>query len=70
MEDIMKRDIIKINKEKCKGCGDCIRGCPQGALQVIDGKARIISDLFCDGLGVCIGTCSQEAIEIERHWII
>ena len=63
----MKRDIIKINKEKCNGCGDCIPGCPEGALQVIDGKARIISDLFCDGLGVCIGICPQEAIEIEQR---
>ncbi len=67
MECIMKRDIIKINKEKCTGCGDCIPGCPEGALQVIDGKARLISDLFCDGLGACIGTCPQEAIEIEQR---
>ena len=63
----MKRDIIKINKEKCNGCGDCIPGCPEGALQVIDGKARLISDLFCDGLGACIGTCPQGAIEIEQR---
>ena len=63
----MKRDIIKINKEKCNGCGDCIPGCPEGALQVIDGKARLISDLFCDGLGACIGTCPQDAIEIEQR---
>lgn len=63
----VKRDIIKINKEKCNGCGDCIPGCPEGALQVIDGKARLISDLFCDGLGACIGTCPQGAIEIEQR---
>lgn len=63
----MKRDIIKINEEKCIGCGDCIPGCPEGALQIIDGKARIISDLFCDGLGACIGTCPQEAIEVEQR---
>ena len=63
----MKRDIIKINEEKCTGCGDCITGCPEGALQVIDGKARLISDLFCDGLGACIGTCPQGAIEIEQR---
>ena len=63
----MKRDIIKINKEKCTGCGDCIPGCPEGALQVIDGKARLVSDLFCDGLGACIGTCPQDAIEIEQR---
>jgi ferredoxin len=63
----MKRDIIKINKEKCTGCGDCIPGCPEGALQVIDNKARLISDLFCDGLGACIGTCPQDAIEVEHR---
>jgi Pyruvate/2-oxoacid:ferredoxin oxidoreductase delta subunit len=63
----MKRDVIKINEEKCTGCGDCIPGCPEGALQVIDGKVRLISDLFCDGLGACIGTCPQDAIEVEQR---
>jgi ferredoxin len=63
----MKRDVIRINEEKCTGCGDCITGCPEGALQVIDGKARLISDLFCDGLGACIGTCPQGAIEVEQR---
>lgn len=63
----MKRDVIRINEEKCTGCGDCIPGCPEGALQVIDEKARLISDLFCDGLGACIGTCPQGAIEIEER---
>lgn len=63
----MKRDVIKIDEEKCTGCGDCIPGCPEGAIQVIDGKARLISDLFCDGLGACIGTCPQDAIEVEQR---
>ncbi len=63
----MKRDIIQINEEKCNGCGNCVTGCPEGALQVIDGKARLISDLFCDGLGACIGDCPEGAIEIERR---
>ena len=63
----MKRDIININEEKCTGCGECIPGCPEGALQVIDGKARLISDLFCDGLGACIGNCKQGAIEVESR---
>ncbi|UTB31886.1 MAG: 4Fe-4S binding protein [Methanobacterium sp. ERen5] len=63
----MKRDVIRINEDKCIGCGDCIPGCPEGALQVVDGKARLISDLFCDGLGACIGTCPQDAIEIEQR---
>ena len=63
----MKRDVIKINEEKCTGCGECIPGCPEGALRVIEGKARLISDLFCDGLGACIGNCPQGAIEIEQR---
>lgn len=62
-----KRKIIKIDEEKCNGCGQCIPNCPEGALQVIDGKARIISDLFCDGLGACIGYCPQGAISIEER---
>lgn len=62
-----KRQIIRIDEEKCTGCGDCIPGCPEGALQVIDGKARLISDLFCDGLGACIGTCPVDAITIEER---
>lgn len=63
----MKRQIIKINEEKCNGCGACVPGCPEGAIQMIDGKARLISDLFCDGLGACIGECPQGAIEIENR---
>jgi ferredoxin len=63
----MERDIIKINEEKCTGCGNCITGCPEGALQIIDGKARLVSDLFCDGLGACIGDCPEGAIEVERR---
>lgn len=63
----MKRQIIKIDEDKCNGCGNCIPGCPEGALQMIDGKARLISDLFCDGLGACIGTCPQDAITVEER---
>ena len=64
---IMKRNIIKIDEEKCTGCGLCIPNCPEGALQVIDGKVRLISDLFCDGLGACIGHCPEGAINIEER---
>ncbi|MCM8777775.1 MAG: 4Fe-4S binding protein [Candidatus Omnitrophica bacterium] len=63
----MKRKIIEIDEEKCNGCGNCIPDCPEGALQVIDGKARLISDLFCDGLGACIGSCPQGAIKIVER---
>lgn len=61
----MKREIIKIDEEKCNGCGICIPACPEGALQIIDNKARLVSDLMCDGLGACIGECPEGAIEIE-----
>jgi ferredoxin len=63
----MKRKIIRIDEEKCNGCGLCIPNCQEGALQVIDGKVRLISDLFCDGLGACIGHCPEGAIEIEER---
>ena len=61
----MKREIIKIDEDKCNGCGLCIPNCHEGALQIIDGKARLISDLMCDGLGACIGHCPEGALEIE-----
>ncbi len=63
----MKRQIIKIDESKCNGCGECIPGCHEGALQIIDGKVRLISDLFCDGLGACLGTCPVGAITLEER---
>lgn len=63
----MKRQIISIDEALCTGCGNCVTGCHEGALQIIDGKARLISDLFCDGLGACIGTCPYGAITIEER---
>jgi len=61
------RKIIRIDEERCNGCGACIPDCPEGALQMIDGKARLISDLFCDGLGACIGSCPEGAITVEER---
>ncbi len=63
----MKRKIIRINAEVCNGCGQCLPNCPEGALQLIDNKARLVSDLFCDGLGACIGTCPLGAIHVEER---
>ncbi len=63
----MKRTIVHINEERCDGCGLCIPNCHEGALQLIDGKARLISDLFCDGLGACLGHCPQGAITLEER---
>lgn len=62
-----KRKIIKIDEDKCTGCGLCIPNCPEGALQIIDGKVRLVSDLFCDGLGACIGHCPEGAISVEER---
>jgi Pyruvate/2-oxoacid:ferredoxin oxidoreductase delta subunit len=62
------RKIIEIDEELCTGCGVCIPNCPEGALQIIDDKARLISDIFCDGLGACLGECPEDAISIiERE---
>jgi NAD-dependent dihydropyrimidine dehydrogenase PreA subunit len=63
----MKRTIIKIDEDLCNGCGLCVDGCHEGALQMIDGKARMISDLYCDGLGACIGECPVGAITLEER---
>jgi NAD-dependent dihydropyrimidine dehydrogenase PreA subunit len=63
----MKRTIIKIDEELCNGCGLCVEGCHEGALQLIDDKARMISDLYCDGLGACIGDCPVGAITLEER---
>ncbi len=63
----MQRDIIRIDDEKCTGCGLCVPNCHEGALQVIDGKVRLVSELMCDGLGACIGHCPEDAITIEKR---
>ena len=55
----MKRQIIKIDEDKCNGCGMCVPNCPEGALQIVDGKARLVGELLCDGLGACIGNCPE-----------
>lgn len=62
----VRRKIIKIDEDKCDGCGLCIPGCPEGALQIIEGKAKLVKDNFCDGLGACLGECPQDALNIEE----
>jgi len=63
----MKRQIIRIDDSKCNGCGACAPGCPEGALQIINGKARLVNDVYCDGLGACLGTCPLGAITVETR---
>lgn len=59
------RNIVKIDEEKCNGCGQCATACAEGAIQIVDGKARLISDSYCDGLGACLGHCPEDAITVE-----
>ena len=63
----MKRTIVKIDESRCSGCGECVKGCHGGALQLIDGKARVVNEDYCDGLGACIGNCPVEAITLEER---
>ena len=62
-----KRKIVKIDEGKCDGCGLCIIACAEGALQIVDGKARLAADKYCDSLGACLGECPQGAISIEER---
>ncbi|MDP2854603.1 MAG: 4Fe-4S binding protein [Smithellaceae bacterium] len=63
----MKRKIIKIDEEKCTGCGLCVPGCHEEAIKIIDGKAKLVNDVFCDGLGACLGECPEGALTIEER---
>ena len=64
---MVMRNIVKIDEEKCNGCGDCVNACAEGAIEIIDGKAKLVSEVYCDGLGACIGHCPQDAITVEQR---
>jgi len=61
------REIIQIDEERCDGCGECVIACAEGAIQIIDGKARLVSDVYCDGLGACVGECPQGALTVVKR---
>lgn len=63
----IKRKIIEIDEELCDGCGNCVTACEEGAIQIVDGKAKVINDIFCDGLGACIGDCPPDALKIVER---
>ncbi|HAI21252.1 MAG TPA: 4Fe-4S ferredoxin [Clostridiales bacterium UBA8153] len=63
----MKRAVVVIDEDKCNGCGACIPSCAEGALQIVDGKAKLIADRYCDGLGACLGECPEGAISIQER---
>jgi NAD-dependent dihydropyrimidine dehydrogenase PreA subunit len=63
----IKRKIIEIDESLCSGCGECVEACAEGAIQIIDGKAKLVSEIYCDGLGACLGECPQGAITIEKR---
>jgi NAD-dependent dihydropyrimidine dehydrogenase PreA subunit len=64
---LARRQIIRIDEAKCTGCGECITACAEGALEIIDGKARLVGEVYCDGLGACLGNCPEGALTIEER---
>jgi Pyruvate/2-oxoacid:ferredoxin oxidoreductase delta subunit len=63
----MLRQVVRIDEDQCDGCGLCVPSCAEGAIQIIDGKARLVSDVYCDGLGACLGECPHDAISVEAR---
>ena len=61
------RQIVKIDEDLCDGCGLCVPSCAEGAIQIIDGKAKLVGENLCDGLGACLGDCPNDALTIEER---
>jgi len=61
------RNIVVIDEDKCNGCGQCVTACAEGAIEIVDGKAKLISEVYCDGLGACLGHCPEDAITVEQR---
>jgi len=64
---VTKRQIIRIDEDKCTGCGQCVPACAEGALKIVGGKARLVGEIYCDGLGACLGECPEGALAIEER---
>lgn len=63
----VKRKIVEIDEERCTGCGECVPACAEGAIEIVDGKARVVEDKYCDGLGACLGNCPVDALKISER---
>jgi len=63
----VKRKIVRIDEEKCTGCGECVIPCAEGAIEIVNGKARLISEKLCDGAGFCLGICPEGALVVEER---
>ncbi|WP_338823671.1 Ion-translocating oxidoreductase complex subunit B [Moorella humiferrea] len=63
----MKRKIVRIDEEKCTGCGLCVSPCAEGAIEIVDGKAKVLREELCDGAGVCLNVCPTGALSIEER---
>jgi ferredoxin len=63
----VKRKIIRIDDELCDGCGTCVPSCAEGAIEVVDGKARVVAEKYCDGLGACLRECPKGALTVEER---
>ncbi len=64
---LVKRKIVSIDEEKCTGCGACVTPCAEGAIEIVDGKARLVGDVLCDGAGFCLGVCPEGAMTVEER---
>jgi ferredoxin len=64
---MIKRKIVKIDEDKCTGCGVCVSPCAEGAIKIVDGKARVMKEELCDGAGFCLGVCPTGALSIEER---
>ncbi|MCS7215937.1 MAG: 4Fe-4S binding protein [Thermodesulfovibrio sp.] len=64
---MIKRPIVQIDQDKCDGCGACVNACAEGAIQIVNGKAKLVNEVYCDGLGACLGSCPKGAITIVER---